>query len=155
MEAASPVGRTSPSTVGTQRRQPLFTGRWLHNIGSLCSAGLACVQDLGPVSQGVAARWHEWGSIHKQEPLPVTALEDMWLWKMVWRLRRLWCPPEQSTRKSGCPGWPFALLIEEATSCHSHANALSPEGPLGRCIPGPIFLEGNWGSQCVLVPIVL
>lgn len=32
---------------------------------------------------------HEWDSIHKQEPLPVTALEDTWLWEMVWRLRRI------------------------------------------------------------------
>jgi hypothetical protein len=56
VEAASPVGRTSQSTVGTQRRQALFTGRWLHNTGNLCSAGLACAQDLGPMSQGVAAQ---------------------------------------------------------------------------------------------------
>lgn len=56
MEAASLVGRISQSTVGTQTREPLCAGSWVLTTGHLCSAGLARVQDLGPMSQGVAAK---------------------------------------------------------------------------------------------------
>lgn len=43
----------------------------------------------GQCPRGLLPRWHEWGSIHEQEPLPVTCLEDMWLWKRFWGLKRL------------------------------------------------------------------
>lgn len=56
MEAALLVGRISQSTVATQTREPLCTGRQALTTGSLCSASLARVQYLGPMSQGVAAQ---------------------------------------------------------------------------------------------------
>lgn len=124
-------------------RQPRLLGELLSQLlerreGRHCSQGAGfttlatCAQPAwrvrriwGQCPKGLLPRWHEWDSIHKKEPLLVAALEDMQLWKMVWRLRRLWYPPEQPTRMSECPGWPICI-----SDRGSYLLSLTPKCPI-------------------------
>lgn len=56
MEPVLLTGRISQSMVGMQTRETLCAGSWVLTTGSLCPVSLACVQDLGPMSQGAAAQ---------------------------------------------------------------------------------------------------